>query len=243
MSQRNVLDDLKSKLEKVGDDIKNTADKVASDVKEAAAAVEEKAKAAYQDAVDKAQAAVDKAKEAAAEALDKIKSIFQGIKDKAKEVVDNAKQDLAGIKQKAEDKISAIVDKLKHGEGALVCAATQRDKIESVLGEAGKIEDASPNGDSYYVTGEMWWPTGCETLRISHCVHSPLTDGGKVVWEVSLGDNRTIDHMGGVCKSNQLVKCRYALVDGYMTTSRRFQVVTSLYNLEVDQKLGTGRDS
>jgi hypothetical protein len=39
------------------------------------------------------------------------------------------------------------------------------------------------------------------------------------------------------------VTCRPALVDGYMTTSRRFQVVSSLYNLEAGQKLGTGCDS
>jgi hypothetical protein len=40
----------------------------------------------------------------------------------------------------------------------------------------------------------------------------------------------------------RLVTCQPALVDDYMTTSPRFQVV-SLYNLEADQKLGTGCDS
>jgi hypothetical protein len=34
------------------------------------------------------------------------------------------------------------------------------------------------------------------------------------------------------------VKCRPALVDGYMMTSHRFWVVSSLYDLEADQKLG-----
>jgi vacuolar-type H+-ATPase subunit H len=146
MSQRSILDDIKSKLEKVGEDIKNTADKVADAVKEAASAAEEKVKAAYQEAVEKVQNAVENAKETAKETLEKIIEVALEISIKAKEVVDKTKQDLAYLKQKSEDKISALVEKAKaHGEGTLTCVTKNREKIAFTVESSGKMEITALN--------------------------------------------------------------------------------------------------
>jgi DNA repair exonuclease SbcCD ATPase subunit len=130
LSKRNILDDLKSKVQNLTDAAAKLSD-----------AAEEKAKAAVQEALDNLNKIIADAKAVVENAVAQIKEKVKEIADKAKEVVENAVKELSDLKDKAEAKIASYIEELKtYGEAAVSCAYSKWGNITSVVGSAGKIQ-------------------------------------------------------------------------------------------------------